>query len=260
MPTSLILANEERGKQMSKRAFLITAAVVLAGALAASTPNLAATTPPPAAATTISVPMTKDGGVYVVPVSANGSAPFVCIVDSGASDVNIPESVFRKLVRAGSVTEADYVGTQDYTLADGSSSRGRTYRIKSLKVGDVVVHNVVASVGGDESSGLLGQSFLERFRSWSLNNTNHTLVLSGPPSNAPVTGPKPTGPVTGPHPTDGPVSVAQGGPSKPLPPAQTPPHNPPATSTHSGDVGQGGTAGGRDPSDDDQLTAQHSGD
>lgn len=244
---------------MSKRALLTTAAIVLAGALAAATPNLAATTPPPAATVTAAVPMKKDGGVYVVPVSANGSAPFVCIVDSGASDVNIPEGVFRKLMREGSVTEADYVGTQEYTLADGSSSRGRTYRIKTLKVGNVVVHNVVASVGGDESSGLLGQSFLERFRSWSLNNTDHTLVLNGPPSNAPVAGPKPTGPASGPHPTDGPVSVAQGGPAKPLPAPPAPHRLPPSSAGAAGDVGQGGPVAGRDPSDDDQLTAQHSG-
>lgn len=242
---------------MSKRTLLTTAAIVLAGVLAASTPDFAATTPPPAATTTASVPMKKDGGVYVVPVSANG-VTFVCIVDSGASDVNIPDNVFQKMLRAGTVTQADYVGTQEYTLADGSTSRGRTYRIKTLKVGDVVVHNVVASIGGDESSGLLGQSFLERFRSWSLNNTNHTLVLSGPPSNAPVAGPKPTGPVTGPHPNDGPVSVAQGGPA-PRPSAPTTPHQAPPLPNTVGDVAQGGPAhSGRDPSDDDQLTAQHS--
>lgn len=239
---------------MSKRVLLTTAAVVLAGVLAAATPNLAATTPPAAAATTAAVPMKKDGGVYVVPVSVNGIATFECIVDSGASDVNIPEAVFRKLLRAGSVTEADYVGTQDYTLADGSSSRGRTYRIKTLKVGNVVVHNVVASIGGDESSGLLGQSFLERFRAWSLNNADHTLVLTGTPSNAPIAGPPRTGPVTGPHPADGPVSVAQGGPSRPGPATHAAP--PPS----GGDtVAQGGTSRlGREPSEDDQLTAQHS--
>jgi len=240
---------------MSKRALLLTAAAVLAGALAASTPDLAATTPPPAVTT--AVPMKKDSGVYVVPVQVNGVATFECIVDSGASDVNIPDSVFRKLLRSGTVTQADYVGTQDYTLADGSSQRGRTYRLKTLKVGSIVVHNVIASVGGDESSGLLGQSFLERFRSWSLNNADHTLVLTGAPSAAPVAGPKPTGPATGPHPADGPTSVAQSGPSHPDP---TPPHTTaPTPSGGGGTVAQTGPSRhGREPSEDDQLTAQHS--
>jgi clan AA aspartic protease (TIGR02281 family) len=245
---------------MLKRALLTTAAIILAGVLSGATAS-AATAPVPPAAVATPVPMKKDGGVYVVPVQVNGVATFECIVDSGASDVNIPDGVFQKLLRSGTVTQADYVGTQDYTLADGSSQRGRTYRIKSLKVGNITVHNVVVSVGGDESAGLLGQSFLERFRSWSLNNTDHTLVLTGSPSNAPVAGPKPVGPVNGPHPADGPVSVAQGGPSKPLPAPHHPaPHDPSPSTGASGDVGQGGPVGGREPSEDDQLTAQHSGD
>jgi clan AA aspartic protease (TIGR02281 family) len=238
---------------MLKRALLTTAALVLAASL--STIPAGAAAPPPPASVVTPVPMKKDGGVYVVPVLVNGIATFECIVDSGASDVNIPDSIFRKLQRAGTVTQADYIGTQEYTLADGSSQQGRTYRIRSLKVGNIVVHNVVASVGGDESSGLLGQSFLERFRAWSLNNANHTLVLNGPPSAAPVAGPPPTGPVTGPHPADGPVNVAQGGPA-PHVPHPAPHSSAPPPSDDSATVAQGGPS--REPSEDDQLTAQHS--
>ena len=151
--------------------------------------------PPPAATVTAAVPMKKDGGVYVVPVSVNGQVTLDCIVDSGATDVNIPADIFAKLVRSGSVQKSDYLGTSEYTLADGSTERGRTFRIKSLKVGNVVVNNVVASVGGDGSSALLGQSFLERFASWSLDNNRHALLLLGPPRAAPV----PDRPAT--HPT-----------------------------------------------------------
>ena len=130
--------------------------------------------------------MRLDGGVYIVPVSVNGVVTLDCIVDSGASDVNIPAEMFRKLVRAGSVKESDYTGTSDYTLADGSTEHGRTFRIHSLKVGNVVVQDVIASVGGDGSSALLGQSFLSRFRSWSQDNTHHTLALLGPVSATPT--------------------------------------------------------------------------
>ncbi len=120
--------------------------------------------------------MKKDGGVYVVPVSVNGAAAVDCIVDSGASDVNIPTDLFERLVRQGAIKQSDMLGTRIYTLADGSSERGRIVHIKALKVGNVVVHDVVASVGGDDGNGLLGQSFLERFQSWSLDNSHHQLV------------------------------------------------------------------------------------
>ncbi len=178
----------------------VAVAVLAAGALAPA----AAAPPPPAAA---AVPMKKDGGVYVVPVSVNGLVTVDCIVDSGASDVNIPEDVFRKLVRAGTIRRDDFLGTEDYTLADGSTEHGRTYRLRSLKVGGIVVRDVTASVGGDGSSALLGQSFLERFGSWSVDNNRHALVLLGTPR-----GPAPASRVAaGPKPADGPPSVANSG-------------------------------------------------
>ena len=142
--------------------------------------------PPPASPvpTTVSIPMKKDGGVYVVPVSLNGEVSIDCIIDSGASDVNIPESVFARLVRAGSIRDSDILGTRTYTLADGSTENGRVVRIKSLKVGGMIVNDVLASVGGNDDSALLGQSFLERFKSWALDNARHSLVLVGLPSAA----------------------------------------------------------------------------
>jgi clan AA aspartic protease (TIGR02281 family) len=157
--------------------------------------------PPPAIT---AVPMTIDGGVYVIPVSVNGVAMPDCIVDSGASDVNVPADVFRKLVRAGKIQKGDFLGTQDYTLADGSTEHGRTFLIRSLKVGNIEVKDVIASVGGDGSSALLGQSFFSRFGSWSQDNGRHALLLVGPPSAPPRAVPQP-------HPNDGPPSVANDG-------------------------------------------------
>ncbi len=221
----------------------------------------AATAPPPA--TTTSIPMKKDGGVYVVPVSINGAATIDCIVDSGASDVNIPAEVYRKLVREGKVQQSDLLGTQDYVLADGSSESGRTIRIKSLKVGSITVTNVVASIGGNGSSALLGQSFLERFHSWSLDNTRHALVLIGPPSAGPHI---PTGPKT----VDGPPSVANAGtggsPTSGAPGGGAHPQGPVDRTTVAQIPGDHTSHRGRshttppESSDplDDHLTAQHS--
>jgi predicted aspartyl protease len=52
-----------------------------------------------------------------------------------------------------------------------------TFAIRSLKVGDKVIGNVKSSVSPVQGSLLLGQSFLERFKSWSIDNTNHVLLL-----------------------------------------------------------------------------------
>ena len=214
-------------------------AVLLATALALGTASAAPAAPPPTSLASVSVPMKKDGGVYVVPVSANGIATFDCIVDSGATDVNIPSDVFRKLQRAGTVKESDYLGTQDYTLADGSNQTGRTYRIRFLKVGNVVVNNVVASVGGGGDSALLGQSFLERFGSWSVDNRTHALILIGAPS-------------AGPHIT----TVADGGTS--LATGRHPKGAPDPTSVAQTSGGAHDDSDGPAEAADDHLTAQRS--
>ena len=49
--------------------------------------------------------------------------------------------------------------------------------IWSLKVGDQIVENVRASIGGEKGSLLLGQSFLGKFKSWAMDNAIHELVL-----------------------------------------------------------------------------------
>jgi predicted aspartyl protease len=53
----------------------------------------------------------------------------------------------------------------------------QTFRIKSLKIGDRVIENVTASTAPAEGSLLLGQSFLNRFKSWSIDNNRQVLVL-----------------------------------------------------------------------------------
>ena len=63
-------------------------------------------------------------------------------------------------------------------LADGSTVPSQTFRIKSLKVGNKVLENVVGSIASVKGSLLLGQSFLSRFKSWSVDNTKHALLLS----------------------------------------------------------------------------------
>jgi hypothetical protein len=52
--------------------------------------------------------------------------------------------------------------------------------IRSLKVGNTRVENVTGSVSPAKGGLLLGQSFLQRFKSWSMNNATHDLVLELP--------------------------------------------------------------------------------
>ena len=57
------------------------------------------------------------------------------------------------------------------------SHPSQTFRIRSLKVGNKVLENVNGSVASAEGSLLLGQSFLGRLNSWSVDDTKHVLVF-----------------------------------------------------------------------------------
>src|SRR6202040_894745 len=119
----------------------------------------------------------KQGGVLLVPVLINDKLPLDFVIDSGASDVTVPADVVSTLMRTGTLVPADFTGTQMYVLADGSKVPSQTFRIRSLKVGDLVLNNVGASVASTNGALLLGQSFLGRFKSWSIDNIRQVLVL-----------------------------------------------------------------------------------
>ena len=125
-----------------------------------------------------SVPMQLEGGIYVVPVLINNAITLDFVVDSGAADVSIPADVVMTLMRTGTLRRTDFLGEKTYVLADGSKVPSQTFRIRSLNVGKKVLENVNGSVASVQGSLLLGQSFLSRFKSWSVDNTKHALLLS----------------------------------------------------------------------------------
>jgi clan AA aspartic protease (TIGR02281 family) len=123
------------------------------------------------------VPLKMDGGIFAVPVQINGAMTLDFAIDSGAADVSVPADVFSTLKRTGTIKESDFIGQRTYVLADGTKSKSTAFRIRSLKVGDVVAESVTGSVAPAQGSLLLGQSFLGRFKSWSIDNANHEFLL-----------------------------------------------------------------------------------
>jgi clan AA aspartic protease (TIGR02281 family) len=121
--------------------------------------------------------MVESGGIYHVPAVINDTLKLDFIVDSGASDVSIPADVVLTLMRTGTIKKSDFIGTEKYGLADGSTVESRTFIIRSLKVGDRTVTDVRASISDLDGPLLLGQSFLKRFKSWSQDNSAHELIL-----------------------------------------------------------------------------------
>jgi hypothetical protein len=56
--------------------------------------------------------------------------------------------------------------------------RSQRFSIRSLKVGDNTLENVTGSIAPGARGLLLRQSFLRRFKSWSIDNQNQALILN----------------------------------------------------------------------------------
>jgi clan AA aspartic protease (TIGR02281 family) len=123
------------------------------------------------------IPLKNENGIFVVPVEVNGAITLDFVVDSGAADVSVPGDVVSTLIRTRTIGPSDFVGQQTYVLADGSEAPSDVFIIRSLKVGGHIVQNVKASIASPKAMLLLGQSFLSHFKSWSIDNARHALVL-----------------------------------------------------------------------------------
>jgi clan AA aspartic protease (TIGR02281 family) len=123
------------------------------------------------------IKLLKKGNIYTVPVKINQSITLDFVVDSGASDVMISDDIFSALVKSNLITKADILGYEYYKIADGSTTKNLSIILHKLQIGDVVVNNIKASVGSSEAPLLLGQSFLQKFNIFSIDNKSGYLII-----------------------------------------------------------------------------------
>ena len=123
------------------------------------------------------IKMKKSGGVYLIPTIVNGSN-MDFIFDTGASDITISEVEALFLYRQGTLTEDDFIGVQQYQIADGSISEGSIINLKTVQIGNKVLYNVKASIIHNTSAPLLlGQSALNQFGQITIDYNNSQITL-----------------------------------------------------------------------------------
>ena len=123
------------------------------------------------------VPLEAYNGAFMVPVVLNNVLTEKFIVDSGAADVSISADVASSLKKMGAITGADLLGSKVYIMADGSRVPSEIYRIASLKIGGREVKDVTVRITAGKSDLLLGQSFLSRLQTWSVDNARKVMIV-----------------------------------------------------------------------------------
>jgi clan AA aspartic protease (TIGR02281 family) len=147
----------------------------VAVALAAPAPPV----PPPAETAGAEIALESDGhGDFTVPVRINGAEPVKFVVDSGAGVVVLPADLVETLTKSGAIGPGDMLGRDIYVTADGHKHHGTRLMLHQLDVGGHTVTDVMASVAPARATPLLGQSFLAKFKSWTLDNQRHILIIS----------------------------------------------------------------------------------
>lgn len=123
------------------------------------------------------IPLESINGVYVVPAVINGVMNAKFLVDTGAAVVIVPAALVKSLVDTGFIAQSDFLGERTFRVANGATVQAQALRLRSLQVGSVVVENIEAGVFPDDAPLLLGQTFLRRLKSWSMDSTAHTLTI-----------------------------------------------------------------------------------
>lgn len=124
------------------------------------------------------VKMVFENGVFKIPVQLNNSVSGKFIFDTGASTLLVSQDVFLKLKASGTISENDFIRTAEYVDANGDVSNFRQYMLRTVKVGERTVSNVICAVSKENGEDmLLGQSFLKRLGTFELDYYNNYLIF-----------------------------------------------------------------------------------
>ena len=114
------------------------------------------------------VPLINKNGIFYTKATVNDKIELEFAVDSGASDVTIPEKFFKQLQANGTVRPSDILGKRKYVIASGETVETLVFKIHTLKIGLTKIYDIEASVAKDDKVLLLGQSALRKLEPWSI--------------------------------------------------------------------------------------------
>ena len=121
------------------------------------------------------IKMRLQGGVYYIPCKINGSE-MEFIFDTGASDITMSLTEVLFLYKQGTLTDDDFIGTQQYQIANGNVEEGTIIKLKTVVIGNRTLYNVQASIVHNlQAPLLLGQSALNKFGKISIDYTKNEI-------------------------------------------------------------------------------------
>lgn len=124
------------------------------------------------------VPFTKEGSVCKVKCVIN-NLPLHFIFDTGASSVSISSVEATFMLKNDYLSSSDIIGRQNYMTADGNITEGTVINLRDVKLGNIHLNDIKASVVKNQSAPLLlGQSVFSKLGKIEIDNDNKVLRIT----------------------------------------------------------------------------------
>ena len=124
------------------------------------------------------VPFTKEGNVCKVKCAIN-NLPLHFIFDTGASDVSISSVEATFMLKNDYLSSSDIIGRQNYMTADGNITEGTVINLRDVKLGNIHLNDIKASVVKNQLAPLLlGQSVFSKLGKIEIDNDKKLLRIT----------------------------------------------------------------------------------
>ncbi len=123
------------------------------------------------------IKMEKENGVKYVWIEING-LKLRFIFDTGASSICISSLEASVLYRQGTLRKEDILDVEYFQDATGKISEGTKINLRTVKIGNLILENIEATVIDNvDAPLLLGQTVFEKFGKIEIDNINNEIIL-----------------------------------------------------------------------------------
>ena len=117
--------------------------------------------------------LSKLNNSFYVVARLNNETNVFALLDTGSTFCQIPKDVYKRL-NVSSKNSIDEVTT---TLADGSQRKQQRGNLSQIEIEGKVIFNVPVLISEAGTPIIIGQSFLQRLNSYTIDNNKQTLNL-----------------------------------------------------------------------------------
>ena len=105
--------------------------------------------------------------------------PLHFIFDTGASDVSISSVEATFMLKNDYLSASDVLGRRNYMTADGNITEGTVINLRDVKLGNIHLNDIKASVAKNQSAPLLlGQSVFSKLGKIEIDNGRKVLRIT----------------------------------------------------------------------------------